>query len=303
MSKFKTNSRCGSLVEKNLNSKEFKNNKVDEQSTTEKRSGDNNSFKKNTNRYERAEDYCARRAKEENFKKEEERRLKEENTIKSLAPESFPDLISKPLNLITPNYTSFSKKLQSLVINNNDDKTTVDLDYKNLIQGWSLIKRDEKTNKIIIKKKEILAEISIHQKKLMMLENELLKIEHMMASFSEMNVADSLSLSDQQKVIVESKDKNILVVACPGSGKTHTLISRYINLVTKEKVDPSNIILITFTKKAGMEMNQRISNIIPHKLPYYVGSLHGLGFRLLQEYHKISYVIVFHSAACMRGYN
>ncbi len=145
---------------------------------------------------------------------------------------------------------------------------------------------------IIIKKKEILADINIYQKKLMMLENELLKIEHMMASFSEMNIADSLSLSEQQKVIVDSKDKNILVIACPGSGKTHTLISRYINLVTKEKVDPSNIILITFTKKAGMEMNQRISNIIPHKLPYYVGSLHGLGYRLLQEYHKISYTVL-----------
>ncbi len=145
---------------------------------------------------------------------------------------------------------------------------------------------------IINRKKEIFAEINIHQKKLIMLENELLKIEHMMASFSEMNVADSLSLSEQQRMIVESKDKNILVVACPGSGKTHTLISRYINLVTKEKVDPSKIILITFTKKAGMEMNQRISNIIPHKLPYYVGSLHGLGFRLLQEYHKISYTVL-----------
>ena len=145
---------------------------------------------------------------------------------------------------------------------------------------------------IIIKKKEILSEINFHQKKLITLENELLKLEHKMSSFSEMNIADSLSLSEQQKVIVESKDKNILVVACPGSGKTHTLISRYINLVTKEKIDPSNIILITFTKKAGMEMTQRISNIIPHKLPYYVGSLHGLGFRLLQEHHKINYTVL-----------
>ncbi len=145
---------------------------------------------------------------------------------------------------------------------------------------------------VINRKKEIFTEISIYQKKLMTLENELLKIEHMMATFSETNIADSLSLSEQQRVIVESKDKNILVVACPGSGKTHTLISRYINLVTKEKIDQSSIILITFTKKAGMEMNQRISNIIPHKLPYYVGSLHGLGFRLLQEFNKISYTVL-----------
>ncbi len=145
---------------------------------------------------------------------------------------------------------------------------------------------------IIIRKNEILAEINIHQKKLLLLETELLSIEKMMANFSEMNIADSLSLSDQQKSIVESNDKNILVVACPGSGKTHTLISRYVYLVTKEKVNPANIILITFTKKAGMEMNQRIGNILPNKPPYYVGSLHGLGFRLLQEYNKINYTVL-----------
>lgn len=138
---------------------------------------------------------------------------------------------------------------------------------------------------IIIRKKEILAEINIYQKKLITLETELLNIEKTMATFSQENIADTLMLSEQQKAIVDSKNKNILVVACPGSGKTHTLISRYINLVTKDKVDPMSIILITFTKKAGMEMSQRISNILPNKPPYYVGSLHGLGFRLLQEYN------------------
>ena len=146
---------------------------------------------------------------------------------------------------------------------------------------------------IILRKNEILAEINIHQKKLLLLETELLSIEKMMASFSEMNIADSLSLSEQQKIIVESNEKNILVVACPGSGKTHTLISKYVNLITKESnINPSNIIMITFTKKAGMEMNQRISNILPNRLPYYVGSLHGLGFRLLQEYNKINYTVL-----------
>ncbi len=145
---------------------------------------------------------------------------------------------------------------------------------------------------LLLKKNEIMTEINICQKKLISLETELLKIEKQMAIFSEENIADSLALSEQQKAIVKSKDKNILVVACPGSGKTHTLISRYINLVTIDKIDPNSIILITFTKKAGMEMNQRISNIIPNKQPYYVGSLHGLGFRLLQQYNNISYTVL-----------
>ncbi len=140
---------------------------------------------------------------------------------------------------------------------------------------------------IIIKKKEILNEISIYQKKIITLETELLQLERNLSSFSDNSISNNLILNENQRNIVESKDKNILVIACPGSGKTHTLISRYIHLVTKEKIDPANIILITFTKKAGMEMTQRINNILPHKQPYYVGSLHGLGFRLLQEYNSI----------------
>ncbi len=142
------------------------------------------------------------------------------------------------------------------------------------------------------RKREIMTEMNVHMKRIIELETELLQLEKTSSRFSEIAISDNMTLSDQQKKIVESKGKNILVVACPGSGKTHTLISRYINLVTKENIDPSSIILITFTKKAGMEMNQRITNILPHKPPYYVGSLHGLGFRLLQQFNKISYTVL-----------
>ena len=115
----------------------------------------------------------------------------------------------------------------------------------------------------------------LKQKIIYEIETKLVDIEKEMANFGDLEILDKLVLSDQQRAIVESTDKNIMVVACPGSGKTHTLISKYINLVVKEKIDPDNIILITFTKKAGQEMNERISDIIPNKKPHYVGSLHG----------------------------
>lgn len=141
-------------------------------------------------------------------------------------------------------------------------------------------------------KKEYKKKISIYQTKILALENEIINIDKKMANFSDMEILDTLKLSDQQRKIVESKDKNMLVIACPGSGKTHTLISRFIHLVVKEKVVPDDIILITFTKKAGMEMNERINNIIPNKQPHYVGSLHGLGYRLLQQKSKASYTVI-----------
>ena len=91
-------------------------------------------------------------------------------------------------------------------------------------------------------------------------------------------------LSDEQTKIVNSNKKNMLVIACPGSGKTHTLISRYINLIVNEMFNPKEVLLITFTKKAGSEMTERLVNMTSNTmLPYYVGSLHGLGFKLLQN--------------------
>lgn len=139
-------------------------------------------------------------------------------------------------------------------------------------------------------------ELSILQKKMLEIEMNIMTLEEEIANIVESNksniLVDNMSLSEQQKEIVDSEAKNILVVACPGSGKTHTVIARYINLTINKKVDPNSIVLITFTKKAGMEMNNRIQSILPNKLPYYVGSLHGLGYRLLQEYNTINNTVL-----------
>jgi DNA helicase II / ATP-dependent DNA helicase PcrA len=128
----------------------------------------------------------------------------------------------------------------------------------------------------------------------LMYENEikLIDYEKQLVDVKDMEILEKMELNDQQEEIVKSKEKNILVVACPGSGKTHTLISRYIHLVLNDKINPENIILITFTNKAGKEMNERIHNYLPNKKPYYVGSLHGLSYRLLQKYNKINYTIL-----------
>ena len=96
---------------------------------------------------------------------------------------------------------------------------------------------------IMLRKKELQSELVILQRKMLEVETEMMKLETKIAQFSEINIADNLVLSPQQKAIVESNEKNIMVIACPGSGKTHTLVSRYIHLVTKMKVDPNNVIL------------------------------------------------------------
>ena len=152
--------------------------------------------------------------------------------------------------------------------------------------------------KIIKKRDNIHLKLKKYQHKIHDLEYQLIELERESNEIDQREIIKQMSLNEQQnKIVIAEQDKeNLLVLACPGSGKTHTLISRYINLVTNhhsgKNVDPDKILLITFTKKAGQEMENRLKSIIPTKLPHYVGSLHGLGYRILQRFNKVNYTVL-----------
>ena len=134
-------------------------------------------------------------------------------------------------------------------------------------------------------------------KKLNLIENEISKIENEISELNNFDILENLTLSEQQNKVVEATERNILCIASAGSGKTHTIISKYINLILLKNIQPENIILISFTKKAGKEMLERLENLIPNKLPFYVGSLHGLCYKILQKYLNVTYNILEESDA------
>lgn len=81
-----------------------------------------------------------------------------------------------------------------------------------------------------------------------------------------------MKLDNQQQQVVESEDKNILVVAGAGSGKTRVLTERVRHLM-KKGVEPHNIVCITFTNMASQEMKQRLSDI-PNIGDAFIGTIH-----------------------------
>ena len=69
----------------------------------------------------------------------------------------------------------------------------------------------------------------------------------------------SNNLTEAQCQAVESIDMNVLVSAGAGSGKTHVLVERYLNiLLSNDTILPRNILAITYTNKASKEMRYRI---------------------------------------------
>ena len=102
-----------------------------------------------------------------------------------------------------------------------------------------------------------------------------------------------LKISEAQKEIIDYNDhEDILVIACPGSGKTHTIICKYIKLVTNNIFNSDEIILITFTKKAGNELLNRLNETIPTYPPYYVGTIHGFAYKILKKYNNLNSIII-----------
>ncbi len=94
----------------------------------------------------------------------------------------------------------------------------------------------------------------------------------------------SSELNEQQFAVVSSRPGPSLVIAGAGSGKTRTLTHRVAYLLDKG-VDPSNILLLTFTNKAAREMLQRVEKLVPSDIRgLWSGTFHSIGNRILRQH-------------------
>lgn len=73
------------------------------------------------------------------------------------------------------------------------------------------------------------------------------------------------------------------IIASAGSGKTTTLTARIAYLIEHYGVKPEQIILMTFSRNAALQMKTRIENLIGSS-KLWIGTFHGLSRNLLQQY-------------------
>lgn len=74
-------------------------------------------------------------------------------------------------------------------------------------------------------------------------------------------VLDRIGLNDAQKAIARQIDHDLLVSAGAGTGKTRTLVARYLWLL-EQGSSPRQVLAVTFTEKAAREMRNRLRQAI-----------------------------------------
>ncbi|MDX2108244.1 MAG: UvrD-helicase domain-containing protein [Candidatus Melainabacteria bacterium] len=73
------------------------------------------------------------------------------------------------------------------------------------------------------------------------------------------SATQNTGLTEQQAHAAYSIDKNMLVSAGAGSGKTHVLVERYVEILKQNSdLGLNNLIAVTFTRKAAAEMKSRL---------------------------------------------
>ncbi|MBS6723483.1 MAG: UvrD-helicase domain-containing protein [Clostridiales bacterium] len=97
----------------------------------------------------------------------------------------------------------------------------------------------------------------------------------------------SAEFNEEQKKAITHKDGPAMVLAGPGSGKTLVITYRVKWLIEQAGVHPSHILVITFTRAAAEEMQQRFESLMGEEtIPVRFGTFHSIFFMILRYAYR-----------------
>jgi len=97
-------------------------------------------------------------------------------------------------------------------------------------------------------------------------------------------------LNDEQAAAAEHFKGPAIILAGPGTGKTHVLTTRIANLICRKEIRPVSILAITFTNKAAREMKKRLSLTLDKQVmnDLMIFTFHAFGLSIIKEYQRKS---------------
>jgi len=108
---------------------------------------------------------------------------------------------------------------------------------------------------------------------------------HIGRSFTlkEVIVLKAIQLNPQQLEAISQRDGPLVVLSVVGSGKTMVLTERIIHLIEEYGINPTNLLAITFAKKAALEIQSRLEKRLNGNGDNaMVCTFHSLGYRILR---------------------
>lgn len=96
------------------------------------------------------------------------------------------------------------------------------------------------------------------------------------------------SLDDEQRESVLTDELSTLVVAGAGSGKTLTICGKVKYLLKEKKIEPEEILLISYSKKSADDLQLKVSSIDKRLM---VGTFHKIGLSILKEIHNKIFMV------------
>ena len=98
------------------------------------------------------------------------------------------------------------------------------------------------------------------------------------------NINNYLSLlNNEQREAVKKNFGALLVLAGAGSGKTRVLIFKILHLLKEKMAFPNQILAVTFTNKAALEMKNRVSSLLQYPIDkMWIGTFHSLSAKILR---------------------
>ena len=104
----------------------------------------------------------------------------------------------------------------------------------------------------------------------------------------------SLKFTKEQQQAIESKEKTLLVSASAGSGKTKVLVERIISFIKNDRCSLKNMLVVTFTNMAALEMKTRLKQLLEQNLQdeFFVKQLDELNVANISTFHKFCQNVV-----------
>lgn len=105
-----------------------------------------------------------------------------------------------------------------------------------------------------------------------------------------MKNSKTLNFSEAQLTAINHFRGPALVIAGPGSGKTAVIVNRIKNLIELHNVNPSNILVITFSKNAALNMQSRFIALYGDSYcPVIFGTFHSVFFNIIKDVYGYTY--------------